>query len=362
MESIYWVLNWACHRRCRHCYDARFRPYVRDALEAVVKEAEEAFPKIIANLPARMTYLDTASPDPANPDDRAPARAPEKRGRIILAGGEVLLEPVRTRILYPVIEALSAKYRDAGGVDISIQTTGDLVTEEILEELRDLGVRMVAISGMDDFHVGMEGNRRAPLMESLRAMFARAGYRAHVPGGGFGAWQENDGPTYLFFGATEDQWIGKLWPRGRAWENGLSRATLADNFCDAWSGGLNFLNQGEAGSEVSIDPSGDVFPCCLKTKVPLGNLTEEPLIAILDSLKGHPAFEGINAGQPARMGLAHGWDEATFRARAHTTDPAGRAYANLCIGCDRFHEEVLGRVIAEIREKRCRARGTVPAA
>ncbi len=127
MESVYWVLNWACHRKCTHCYETRFRPYVRDALEAVVRESEEAFPKIIANLPDRMTYLDLASPDDS------PAGYAEKRGRIIMAGGEVLVDPVRERVLYPVLDALNAKYRNNGGVDISIQTTGDLVTEKILE-------------------------------------------------------------------------------------------------------------------------------------------------------------------------------------------------------------------------------------
>ena len=69
-----------------------------------------------------------------------------------------------------------------------------------------------------------------------------------------------------FFGATDDSWIGKLWPRGRAWTNSLSRATLADNFCDRWSGGLNFLRHRYSGSEVPIEPTGDVYPCCIKTR------------------------------------------------------------------------------------------------
>jgi len=40
VESIYYVMAWACHRKCKHCYEDRFQPYVRDALEAVVGEAE----------------------------------------------------------------------------------------------------------------------------------------------------------------------------------------------------------------------------------------------------------------------------------------------------------------------------------
>ena len=76
MESIYYVLCWHCHRRCKHCYESRFRPYIRDELEAVVAEAQTNFPNIIANLPERMTFIE------AKADDYV-----EKTGKIILSGG-----------------------------------------------------------------------------------------------------------------------------------------------------------------------------------------------------------------------------------------------------------------------------------
>ena len=63
MESIYYVLCWHCHRRCKHCYESRFRPYIRDELEAVVAEAETNFPNIIANLPERMTFIEAKADD-----------------------------------------------------------------------------------------------------------------------------------------------------------------------------------------------------------------------------------------------------------------------------------------------------------
>jgi sulfatase maturation enzyme AslB (radical SAM superfamily) len=160
------------------------------------------------------------------------------------------------------------------------------------------------------------------------------------------------------FGATEEVWIGKLWPRGRAWANGLSTATLEDNFCNAWSGGLNFLNYGEAGSEVSIDPTGDVYPCCLKTACPLGNLTEEPLISVLDDLAGHPAMQAINAGEPDKMGEFAGWSKEMFIEASKTESPDGRAYQNLCIGCDRFHQQMLGPILDErYRNRRAQRMG-----
>lgn len=348
MQSVYYVLNYACHRRCRHCYDTRFRPYVRDDLRRVVGEGQAAFEKVIANLPDDMTYLDPARPDA----DGNPSRLV---GRIILAGGEVMLDPVREALFYPALDAINARY-GRGGARISMQTTGDILTERQIDELLERNVWMIAIASMDTFHVGLEGEKGRRLQEKLLRWFEARGIEP-VPGPETGRDHlMEDGPFCFFFGAEPGQWIGELWPRGRAWENGLSTATLETNFCARHSGGKNFLNHGWAGSEVAIEPNGDVFPCCLKTKRPIGNLTEEPLLDILESLKGHPVWEAINRGAPDEMGETLGWDADTFRARSHTLTPQGKPFANLCIGCDAFHEEVLGPVIDEVRAKRLAAR------
>ncbi|WP_291297670.1 radical SAM/SPASM domain-containing protein [Elioraea sp.] len=335
MESIYWVMAWACHRKCKHCYEDRFRPYVRGALEAVLAEAERNAPRIIANLPETMTYLDMTDP-------RADGTLPRKVGRVILSGGESLMDPVRERVTYPVIEQLMAKYRDAGGVKIVVQTTGDLLTPEIVDDLLARGVWMISVASIDDYHVGLEGEaKQKAFIAKLTAMFEAAGMSESGIASHTRKWLDEPGPLFSFFGASPDAWIGKIWPRGRGWANGLSTATIADNFCARWSGAANFLNHGYSGSEVSIEPDGAVYPCCLKTKLPIGNLTEEGLIEILDSLAGDAVYEALNAGQPQRMGLADGWSIETFLEKSRTTDPKGKPYANLCIGCDRFHEEVL---------------------
>jgi len=342
VESLYYVMAWACHRKCVHCYEERFRPYVHGALEAVVAEAEANFPRIVANLPERMTYRHEGA---------------EKAGRIVLSGGEALLDPVRERVTYKVIEALEAKYRDKGGLRIVVQTTGDLVTPAIIHDLLARGVWMISVAGVDDYHVGIKGQaKQAAYVARLTAMFTAAGMRQSGAQAPVRAWHEEDGPVFNFFGAQEGTWIGKLWPRGRAWSNGLSTATLYDNFCNRWSGGLGFLAHGEAGSEVSIEPDGSVYPCCVKTKAPLGNLTEEPLIGILDSLRDDPAMQAINAGNPLHMGATDGWDAQRFLAASNTTTPAGKPYANLCIGCDAFHDQVLAPRLATLRARRIAAR------
>src|SRR5262249_42601396 len=136
-------------------------------------------------------------------------------------------------------------------------------------------------------------------------------------------------------------WIGRLWPRGRAFANELSAATIEDNFCNRWSGGLNFLQYRQAGSEGSIDPAGNVFPCCIKTRRPIGSLLHTRLEAILDSRIGNPVYEAISMGHPERMGISQGWSVEHFLQKSAVRLPSGRTYRNLCIGCDHFHDEVL---------------------
>jgi hypothetical protein len=63
-------------------------------------------------------------------------------------------------------------------------------------------------------------------------------------------------------------------------------------------------------------------------------------------------YEALNAGQPQRMGLSDGWSIETFLEKSRTTDPKGKPYANLCIGCDRFHEEVVKPRIEAARARR----------
>jgi hypothetical protein len=353
VEAVYWVLTWACHRRCVHCYDDRFRPYVRDGLKAVVDEGRGAYRAILANLPDDMSWRDPARLDA----DGAPRR---NRSLLVLAGGELLIDGVREELFYPVLEAIQDRW-GAGGPHVSVQTTGDILTERHVTDMLARGVRTIAIASIDDFHVGLEGEKKFALRDRLRAMMAKLGVRETGLGGARDPRlkeasarprADDPGPFFLFFGAQPDLWIGELWPRGRAWANGLSNAGYETNFCARWSGGKNFLNHGGPGSEVAIEPDGSVYPCCLKTKAPLGSLAEERLIDILDSLKGHPALEAINAGDPEAMGLTMGWSRDDYRAASHVIDPKGKPFANPCIGCDVFFQEKLGAELARIRAER----------
>ncbi len=325
VQSIYYVISWLCHRSCPHCYEDRFRPYYGAERERVAAESRTNFGPIIANFPERMQYSDRS------------AGGESKTGTIILSGGEVLLEPIREPVLYPALEMLWTRYE--GQVNLVVQTTGDLITKTIVQELLARHVAVISVSGVDHYHAGLEEEpSRAALRDKLAGILEAAGMR-------YGSTSDEEAgtvPRYHFFGATPDAWIGKLWPRGRAWTNGLSTADLTENFCNRWSGGLGFLDYGQEGSEVSVDPDGNVYPCCLKTKLAVGNLLAEPLERILRRRSTDPVYRAISAGQPQRMGLEHGWSEEKFIAMSRTTTPGGQPYANLCVGCDRFHQDVLG--------------------
>ncbi len=348
MEAIYWVLTWACHRKCVHCYDDRFRPYVRDDLQRVVSEGQSAYQAILANLPDDFTYA-----DPKDPSRR-------RQGLLVLAGGELLIDGVREELFYPVLEAIQKRW-GAKAPHISVQTTGDILKPDHIEAMLARGVGTIAIASIDDYHVGLEGDKKFKLMHKIRTMMDQYGVQEIGLGGQRDPKlktpaptraERGNGPYFLFFGAQPDLWIGELWPRGRAWANGLSDATYDTNFCARWSGGKNFLNHGQAGSEVAIEPDGSIYPCCLKTKAPLGNLTEEKLLDILDSFRGHPAFEAINAGDPEAMGLSLGWSREDFRVASLQTDGKGREVANVCLGCDAFFVAKLNQEIADIRAAR----------
>ncbi|MCI0623692.1 MAG: SPASM domain-containing protein [Acidobacteria bacterium] len=335
MESIYYVITWLCHRTCEHCYDDRFRPYRGEQLRQVVEEPEKLFRQIVNNLPERHTYLDLEDTDEQG-------QPKEKIGRIILAGGEVLVEPVRQTLLLPILDALHDRYKRNGDVKLFVQTTGDVLTDHILDELLEHHVRHVSVSGIDGHHAGLEQEpARQRLVDKLTVLFESRGMVEASRIGQHAGREEMSQCRFSFFGATPDSWIGALWPRGRAVLNELSTATLKDNFCNRWSGALNFLQYRHSGSEVSIEPNGNVYPCCIKTKAPIGNVAQEKLELILQRLVGSPVYEALSMGHPERMGLSDGWTVEKFIEKSTVKLSSGKVYQNLCIGCDRFHEQVL---------------------
>ena len=207
MESIYYVITWLCHRTCTHCYEDRFRLYRGDQLREVLGESERFFRPIIDNFPERHTYLDCE-----DADEQGQPR--EKVGRIILAGGEVLLEPVRHTLLFPILDAIHSRYKSNGGAKLFVQTTGDVLTDRILDELLEHHVWHVSVSGVDSYHAGLEREEaRQRLVAKLTALFESRGMRESTRIAQEAGEEEISNRYFSFFGATPDSWIG---PSGHA--------------------------------------------------------------------------------------------------------------------------------------------------
>jgi hypothetical protein len=193
---------------------------------------------------------------------------------------------------------------------------------------------------MDRFHPKTTLDRRDML---TRLFESRAMSEASNVGKGARSRPER---LYAFWGATEDLWIGPLWPRGRALSRKLTKATPADDFCARWSGAKNFLEYRGEGCEVNVQLA-DVYPCCPMTCRPIGDLRTEPLLAMLDRCAAHPVYRALNEGRPEKMGEYLGISEAEGRARSE-------ALGNHCLWCDEFFErhapELLGRGAVTARE------------
>lgn len=298
MDSIYWVISRDCNQRCGHCYN--------DSEPDAPGLSLDDLPRCVANLP--------------DPSDVAV-------DRVILSGGEVLVWP---ELLFAALSALHARFGDATA--LLVQTNGDLLDARTLDRLLEHHVRRVDVSSMDRFHPKTTLERR----EMLEQLFQSRGM-SEASSVGKGA-RSRPERLYAFWGATEDMWIGPLWPRGRALSRKLTKATPADEFCSRWSGAKNFLEFRGEGCEVNVQLA-DVYPCCPMTCRPIGDLREEPLVAMLERCAQHPVYRALNEGRPEKMGEYLGISEAEGRARSE-------ALGNHCLWCDEFftrHAPELGR-------------------
>jgi len=292
MDSIYWVISRDCNQRCRHCYN----------------DSEPGAPGLtIEQVTACVDHL----PDPGD----VPV------GRIILSGGEVLVWP---ELLF---EGLACLHRRFGShTQLMVQTNGDLLDDAMLDRLLAAHVRRLDVSSMDAYHPKSTLRRREYLEDLFKSRgMVEASTIADTAGKDSAGVQR---AAYAFWGATEDLWIGPLWPRGRARTYNLSTAKPETNFCGNWSGAKGFLEYRGQGCEVNVQLA-DVYPCCPMTCRPIGNLLAEPLIAILDRCARHPVYRALNEGRPEKMGEVFGISEEEGIRRT-------RALGNHCLWCDEF--------------------------
>lgn len=287
-ESLYWVFTQLCNDQCDHCYNMSGPQGER--------LSEEECMMVIDHLPERID-------------------------RLILSGGEPLSEKKK---LYAILDRLKARYGES--TQIMLQTNGDLLTGEILDNLIEKGVSRFDIASIDRYH--KYGGER--LMQIAELFDSRG-----VDGQDKDPLIEKD--TYLikkklswgYWGATDDMWLGGNWARGRALEKGIWKKDPEHNFCKILSGGIGFLGGVESiPQEISIQ-LWRINPCCPGTYKALGDARKEKVAEVLERVSQSPVFQKINEGDPLRMGESAGISESFARERMADLQ-------NVCLWCDEF--------------------------
>lgn len=248
---------------------------------------------------------------------------PTRLGRLILSGGEPLTERPK---LHAILEAARTKYGTA--TEIVLQTNGDLLTPEILDELLARGVSRIDIASMDRFHKH-QGERRA----ILEQLFESRGLSGPHPDPLIARdnFLTTGRASYGFWGANAEMWLGGNWARGRAVTNRLWLRDPSQNFCAILSGARGFLGGTDLPQELCIQ-LWKLNPCCPGTTFPLGDARRDRVSAILDRVAAHPVFQRLNAGDPLGMGETVGVSREQATAR-------NTALQNICLTCDEFFRE-----------------------
>lgn len=290
-ESLYWVFTHRCNDDCAHCYNLSSPHGDTLTLEDCLA--------VVGNLPSRVD-------------------------RLILSGGEPLTERPK---LHAILEAVRDKYlvQSGGETQVMLQTNGDLLTGERLDEILARGVSRIDVASMDRFHKH-QGERRAQLEELFRSR---------------GMVDDATGPlitredylkrgvaSYGFWGANDDFWLGGNWARGRALETGVWKRDGEHNFCAVLSGGRGFLGGTELPQEISIQ-LWRINPCCPGTLHPLGDARRERVADVLRRVSESPVFHKLNEGDPYAMGESLGITAEEGHRRA-------RELGNVCLWCDEF--------------------------
>ena len=219
-----------------------------------------------------------------------------------------------------LLAACRERYPDAR---VTLQTNDDLLDGPLLDRLLATGIDAISICSLDGFHPRPDGK-----FDDLRTLMTSRGMAETDVGDPSTAREANDVRQFWIWGASPELWVDGLWPRGRAMKYGMAQMVPAHNFCNRWSGALDFLDDGSAMQEISIQLT-TAYPCCPGTVEPLGDLTEHSVKAILDRHRDDPVWQALNAGDPAAMRIVDEFDREHAQRRIEELD-------SVCLWCDEF--------------------------
>ena len=286
--SVYWVFTQLCNDQCDHCYNLSGPQGARISTEECLQ--------IVQNLP-------------------------EKMDRLILSGGEPLADKAK---LYAILDAVKQRYGNA--TQVMLQTNGDLLNEAILDELLVKGVSRFDIASIDRYH-----KKKGERIEILRNLFLSRGLSDDntKPLVEKETYLHTDAPSFGFWGATEDMWLGGNWARGRAMEKNIWKKDPEHNFCKILSGAIGFLGGvDEVPQEISIQ-LWKINPCCPGTLYPMGDARIEKVSDVLLRVSENPVFQALNQGEPWKMGEHMGISYEEAKAKTQELE-------NICLYCDHF--------------------------
>ncbi|AEV33865.1 radical SAM superfamily enzyme [Owenweeksia hongkongensis DSM 17368] len=303
-QQIYWAFTQLCNDHCDHCYNSS-GPHGE-------RMSEEECLAVVDNLPDQLE-------------------------RLILSGGEPLAE---RKVLFSILDKLKEKYENR--LFITIQFNGDLLTPKILKQLLDKGVDRFSIASIDRYHK-KQGERKeilAELFESHGTRFTEG--QPAVTKAELAKTNRND-PTFGFFGATEDMWLGGNWARGRAMDNNIWKKDGSHNFCAIHSGAIGFLEpEEEQVQEMSIQ-LWKINPCCPGTVEPLGDARVEKVAEVLQRATKSEVIQKLNKGDAWGMGESIGISEGYAKQRSNHLQ-------SICLWCDDFFKNHYD--IKELKERK----------
>ncbi len=288
VESLYWVFTQLCNDECDHCYNSSGPRGERISTEECLQ--------IIDNLPSSID-------------------------RLILSGGEPLADRKK---FYAILDKLEERYQ--GSVEIMVQTNGDLLTEQRLDEMIEKGVTRFDIASIDRYH-----KKAGARLDELAKIFKSRG----VNGMDSDPLIKKDNYvrgkklSWGHWGANEDIWLGGNWARGRAMEHDIWKKDPKHNFCALLSGAIGFLSGGQdIPQEISIQLWA-INPCCPGTKDAMGDARTEKVADVLEKVSHSPIFQKLNEGDAYGMGESMGVSRAYAEKR-------GQELKNVCLWCDEF--------------------------
>ena len=289
-ESVYWVFTQLCNDNCDHCYNLSGPHGARISLEECLQ--------IVQNLP-------------------------DKVDRLILSGGEPLADRKK---LYAILDAVQEKYGNT--TQVMLQSNGDLLTGEILDELLQKGVSRFDIASIDRYH-----KKKGERMQWLSDLFRSRGLSDDntKPLVEKETYLHKESASFGFWGATEDMWLGGNWARGRAMEKNIWLQDPEHNFCSILSGAIGFLGGVQnIPQEISIQ-LWKINPCCPGTYYPLGDARKEKVADVLERIADNKIYQALNAGEPWKMGehLGISIEEAKEKTKE---------LKNICLYCDYFFQ------------------------